>query len=157
MDQVRRSGATVVSQPGFIYWQGSEYNDRVAPGLWPHLYPVGELTRAGVPIAFGSDAPVIDPNPWPGIYAAVTRSTRSGNNHDGVGPSRAVTLEQALSMYTRAGARSEGTQGLKGDIQPGKLADLVLLDKNPFQIETEELPAVKPVLTILGGRVVWEL
>ena len=56
VNQVRRSGATVVSQPGFIYWQGSEYNDRVAPGLWPHLYPVGELTRAGVPIAFGSDA-----------------------------------------------------------------------------------------------------
>jgi len=157
VDLVRTSGATVVSQPGFIYWQGSEYNDRVESELWPHLYPVGELTRVGVPVAFGSDSPVIDPNPWPGIYAAVTRRTRFGRNHDGVRPSRTVTLEQALSMYTLAGARSEGTQDLKGDIQAGKLADLVLLDKDPFQVETGELPAIKPVLTILGGRVVWEI
>ena len=165
VDLVRRSGATVVTQPGLIYWQGDEYNRRVEPWLLPHLYPVGELARGGIPVAFGSDAPVTDPDPWPGIYAAATRATRSGGNvppqlngghYNGPWPSQTVPVEEALSMYTLAGARSEGTQRTKGTIEAGKLADLVLLDKDPFRVETGELENVRPVLTIVGGRVVWE-
>ena len=68
-----------MTQPGFIYWNGDQYKRQVSGCLLPHIYPITSLVRAGVPVAFGSDAPVIDPNPWPGIYAALSRTTEEGN------------------------------------------------------------------------------
>ena len=59
-------------------------------------------------------------------------------------------------MYTGAGTWSEGTQEHKGSIEAGKLADLVLLDKDPFAVEALALVDIRPVMTIIGGRVVWE-
>ena len=76
--QVVQSGAMIVTQPGFVYWQGDSYLPNVEPGLLDHLYDARGLRQAGASVAFGSDAPVIDPNPWPAIYSAVTRRTRSG-------------------------------------------------------------------------------
>ncbi|PKB78879.1 MAG: hypothetical protein BZY88_16170 [SAR202 cluster bacterium Io17-Chloro-G9] len=161
VDMVRRSGASVVTQPGLVYWHGDEYNTRVDQEMLPHLYPIGALDRAGIPLAFGSDAPVISPDPWAGIYGAVARRTRPGANmssreSSGQASGQTISTQDALRMYTEAGARSEGTGGKKGTIQAGKLADLVLLDKNPFEVETPELANIRPVLTIVGGQVVWE-
>ena len=81
---VKRSGATAVPQPGFIFHNGPSYRRNVEPRLLPHLYPAGALLRGGVPTAFGSDAPVIDPNPWPAIYSAVTRCSSDGMPLDGI-------------------------------------------------------------------------
>jgi len=161
VDLVRRSGAWVVTQPGLTYWHGDEYNTRVEPPLLPHLYPVGTLSRAGIPVAFGSDAPVTDPNPWPAIYAAVTRGTRSGATvppveEDGRVDVQRIPVREALRMYTEAGAQSEHTEDDKGTIETGKLADLVLLDNDPFEVATADLAVIRPVLTIIGGQVVWE-
>ena len=66
---VVRSSAVIVTQPGFVYWQGDGYLANVEPGLHDHLYPPASLYRAGVSVAFGSDSPVIDPNPWPAVYS----------------------------------------------------------------------------------------
>ena len=65
-------------------------------------------------------------------------------------------MESALRMYTLAGADAEGTRHLKGTIRPGKLADLVLLDKDPTAADPSDLKNIHPVLTVIGGRVVWE-
>ena len=159
--QVRRSGAVVVTQPGFVFWNGERYRERVESSLLEWLYPVGGLVRSGLPVAFGSDAPVIDPNPWPAIYSAVTRATRSGQgltrrSHGRETHSQQVSVESALRMYTLAGADAEGTRHLKGTIRPGKLADLVLLDKDPTAADPSDLKNIHPVLTVIGGRVVWE-
>ena len=78
IEAVKHSGATVVPQPGFIFHNGQSYRRNVDPRLLPHLYPAGALLRSGVPVAFGSDTPVIDPNPWPAIYSAVTRNASDG-------------------------------------------------------------------------------
>jgi len=59
-------------------------------------------------------------------------------------------------MYTEAGARSEGSQRQKGTIETGKLADIVLLDKYPFEVDAADLASIRPVMTIIGGKVVWE-
>ena len=159
VDLVRAAGATVVTQPGFIYWNGDDYLQRVEPSLLPHLYPVGALLKAGVPMAFGSDAPVIDPNPWPGIYSAVTRKTSGGNslppNDHRSTRRQEVSVLEALRMYTIAGAHAEGTERRKGTIQPGKLADLVLLDTDPSEATPARLKDIRAHLTIVGGRVVW--
>ena len=158
--QVRRSGAWVVTQPGFVYWNGDRYRERVEASLLDHLYPVGALLRSGVPVAFGSDAPVIDPNPWPGIFSAVTGATRAGASlspaeETGSGVGRGVSIQAALEIYTLAGARSEGNQNSKGTIRPGKLADLVLVDADPTMAPISGLADIRPVLTVVGGRVVW--
>lgn len=160
-EQVERSGAMVVTQPGFVFHQGHSYRKRVDSRLLDSLYPAAGLHRRGVDLAFGSDSPVIDPNPWPGIYSAVTGLCGDGRPLSGEAVdtgcrSNGVSLETALRMYTIAGARADGTQDLKGTIKPGKLADLVLLDQDPTAVEHEDLKDVRPVMTIVGGKVAWE-
>ena len=158
LDGVLRSGAAVVTQPGFIYWNGPEYRQRVEDNLQPHLYPAAALHRAGVPVAFGSDAPVIDSNPWPAIYSAVSGHTRDGRPiaDDGDYKGGTVPVATALRMYTLAAAEADGAAAHKGSITPGKLADMVLVDADPLTIETEALKHIRPVLTVLGGEVMWE-
>ena len=149
----------VVTQPGFVYWNGDDYLQRVEPCLLPHLYPVGALVKTGVTLAFGSDAPVIDPNPWPAIYSAVTRKTSGGNTlppNDPISTRRQeVSVLEALKMYTVAGACAEGTEGRKGTIHSGMLADLVLLDADPTKVEPSGLKDIRALMTLVGGEVVW--
>ena len=155
IDAVSRSGAAVVTNPGFVYHNGMSYRENVGPRLLPHLYPAGGLVRAGVATAFGSDAPVIDPNPWPAIYSAVTRRASDGKPLADA-DQQAVSVEQALRMYTLEAAKSEAMNGEKGSIGPGKLADLALVESNPLTVDAENLPGIKTVLTVIGGSVVWE-
>lgn len=155
---VQASGAMVVTQPGFVYWNGDRYLSRVAPELLPYLYPIDSWLNAGVSVAFGSDAPVIDPNPWPGIYAAVTGYTRLGARFPkpkGASRKRGVSVLAALRMYTIGGASAEGTQQIKGSIEPGKLADLVLVDADPTRLANSALKDIKTMLTVVGGKVAW--
>ena len=161
VSQVSECGAMVVTQPGFVYWNGEAYQQRVEPSLLPHLYAVGALDRAGVPLAFGSDAPVTGPNPWPAIYSAVTRATSGGgtlpardSGRSGMG--QGIPVARALRMNTLGGAWAEGTQDRKGTIRPGKLADLVLLDGDPIKMDPHRLKDMRAVLTVVGGQVAWE-
>ena len=153
---VQRCGAMVVTQPGFIHWNGPAYRRNVASSLQPHLYPVGAMQSAGVQIAFGSDAPVINPNPWPAIYSAVTRKDFKGQPLPESNGAGRVSIESALRMYTLSGAETEGTQADRGSITPGKLADLVLVDADPLTIDPEGVKDIKAKLTMIGGKVVWE-
>ena len=157
MAEIAQSGCLVVTQPGFIFWNGDNYLERVNAYMLADLYPVGALAKSGIPVAFGSDAPVIDANPWPAIYSAVTRRTSNGtflppNGFRG----QTITVAEALRMYTSSGANSEGSGQRKGTIQPGMLADMVLLDTDPFSAEPEQLKEIRAVLTVVGGQVVWE-
>ena len=156
LDAVQRSGAAVVTQPGFIHWNGPSYRKNVETALQPHLYPIGAIEDAGVPIAFGSDAPVINPNPWPAIYSAVTRKDHESQLFPETSGGGRVSVQSALRMYTLSGAESEGTQADKGSITPGKLADMVLVDADPLTMDPEGLKDVKATLTIVGGRVALE-
>ena len=157
VEGVQRSGAAVVSNPGFLFHNGAAYREEVEDRLLPHLYPAGALHRRGVKVAFGSDAPVIDPNPWPAIYSAVTRRDSDGVRVSSIGgdEQRVSTLE-ALRMYTAAGAEVEGVPVMKGSISVGKLADLVLVDADPLAVERKSLKDIRAVLTVVGGEVVRE-
>ena len=154
---VAQSGADVVTQPGLVYWQGDGYLADVEPGLLPHLYPAGALLRAGVNVAFSSDAPVTDPKPWPAIYGAVTRKTLSGAllaAQDGcAGEVQRVSVMDALRMYT-GGHPARVVSG--SAIRRGGPADLVLLDRDPAHVDAEELTGIRAVMTIIGGIVAWK-
>ena len=153
---VERSGAGVVTNPGFLYHQGATYREDVEGRLLPHLYPTGMLHRVGVLVAFGSDAPVIDPNPWHAIYSAVTRRDSTANPLSTDGSDlQGVAVGEALRMYTVAGAELEGTSHFKGSITAGKLADFVLVNADPLSAGDERLPEIEAVMTVAGGEVVW--
>ena len=163
MPRLAASGATVVTQPGFIYWRGDGYLEHVDPALRPHLYNSDEMRRRNVPVAFSSDAPVTEPSPWPGVYAAVTSLTESGsllkrNYGNGMKSEKTVAarLHAALAAWTLEGARAEGTAKFKGSVRPGMLADLALLDICPDGNDLRALPAARSMLTVLGGQVVWQ-
>ncbi|MCY4366994.1 MAG: amidohydrolase [Chloroflexi bacterium] len=163
LEKVAQSGATVVTQPGFIYWRGENYLRRVDPALIPHLYDTGSFLDRRVPVAFGSDSPVIDPSPWPAIYCAITSLTQQGNripraNFTGAlaGNQRAgITFRQAIEAYTRGAARAEGAEASKGAIRQGMLADLTVLGAGIEGESLHQLPQAKSVLTIVGGEVLW--
>ena len=157
--QVVQSGATIVTQPGFVYWQGDSYLANVEPSLLDHLYDAAGLRQAGARVAFGSDAPVIDPNPWPAIYSAVTRRTRSGAFVGGSagqgGPAQRRPVRDALRMYTGDQAAAVPPERHMG-ITPGSAADLALLDADPSEIGVEEIKDIRATMTIIGGQVAWE-
>ena len=163
LEKLARSGAMVVTQPGFIYWRGDGYLERVQPELLPYLYSFRKMLDLQIQVAFGSDSPVISPNPWPGIYNAATGATRadrpfpgSGGEENSPGNGRnTLTLLQALSAHTIAGARAEGMGHRKGMIRPGMLADLAALDRPVDKPDVRELLPIRSLLTIVGGAVVW--
>ena len=150
--RLRGSKIVVVTQPGFLYDQGDRYLSEVDPAVRPWLYRMGSLSRAGVVTAASSDAPVVGPDPFVGIYAAVTRRSRSGRV---VGASEAVSAGETLRMHTLHGAYAGGQERETGSIKVGKRADLALLDRDPVGVEPEDVLETKVALTLIGGRVAW--
>ena len=102
------------------------------------------LIDAGIPVALGSDGPI---NPWLNVMFATMHR---------LNPTEAITREQAVIAYTRGSAYAELEEKEKGTIEPGKLADLAVLSQDVFTVPAPELPKTESVMTIVGGRVVWE-
>ena len=111
------------------------------------------LAERGVRLAFGSDAPVVEPNPMRGIYAAVTRRTESGRV---LGAGERVSLTDALRAYTLGAAQAAGLEREVGTLAPGKLADMTLFQEDLASLEPERLPDIRPAMTVLGGEIVFE-
>ena len=123
-------------------------------GRWS--YPFRDLLAAGVPLAFGSDCPVADPNPLWGIHAAVTRQMRDGTPSGGWYPDQRLSVTEAVWGFSMGAAHVAGRVAELGSITPGKLADLVVLERDIFEIEPMEIAQTQVVMTIFGGQVVFE-
>jgi predicted amidohydrolase YtcJ len=119
-----------------------------------YAYPFREMLDAGVTLILGSDCPVADPNPLLGIHAAVTRQRRDGTPAGGWYPAQRLTVAEAVWGYTMGPAVATGRAGDLGSITPGKLADLIVLDRNIFAIDPLLIPETRVVMTVLDGRVV---
>ena len=153
MRAVSESSAVVVTQPAFIHFNGDRYANSVPAAIQPYLYRVASLADRGVHVAFGSDAPVVDPNPLIGISSAMTRRTAAGivlNERE------RIALATALDAYTRGPAAVAGIDGWLGTLSPGCLADMVLFGQDLGASDPGALLSMRPVMTILGGEVVWE-
>ena len=109
----------------------------------------------GVTLAFGTDWPVAPLNPMLGLSAAVTRATADGKNPDGWIPEEKITLPEALEAYTLGSAFAEFQENEKGSITPGKLADMVILSENIFDLKPKAVGNVKVETTIVGGKIVY--
>jgi predicted amidohydrolase YtcJ len=115
-------------------------------------YAFRQLVDAGASVIFGSDWPVVTLDPFTGIDAAVNAKTLSGEVWL---PSHSLTIEEALSAYTSAPPKAVHQENRLGTLEPGKLADIVILSDDPLTLPPEQLPRVKGVTTIVAGRVVF--
>ena len=136
---VRQSGALAVLNPALLYYDEARYRATTPPDLLPHLHPAGALRAIGAPVAFGSDAPVAEPNPWAAIAAATRRR--------GLGGTAVPSTAAALALHS----------GGRRRIAPGAPADLAIVAPAPLAsgITADDLPAVRATATVVAGRIVW--
>lgn len=118
-------------------------------------YAWKSLLDDGTILAFGSDWPVAPMSPLMGIYAAATRRTIDGKNPNGWIPDQKITVAQAVHAYTIGSAYAEFDEKVKGSIQPGKLADMVVLSDDIFHIDPVRITNTKVEMTIVGGKIVY--
>ncbi len=119
-------------------------------------YAFRSLLDAGARVAFGSDWHVAPPVPLMGIYAAVTRRTLDDANPDGWVPGERITVEEALRAYTAAGAWAGFDEANRGVLSPGRLADVVIVDRDILTVDPVTIRDATVTTTIVGGRVVHE-
>src|SRR5919205_1394 len=143
-------------QPYHCIDDGRWAEKRIGPARAKGTYAFRTLLDTGAVLAFGSDWSVAPLDPVMGIYAAATRRTLDGKNPSGWVPEQKITVEEAVRAYTVGSAYAEFAEGVKGTVTPGKLADLVILDRDIFNIEPAEIEKVKVRMTVMDGRVVFE-
>lgn len=123
-----------------------------------HFWPIADLKNSGALLAGGSDWPVIPvPDPWHGIEGMVTRQNPSGA-FPGVSlwPEQAIDLASAIEIYTLNAAIAMGIGGETGSLQPGKSADVIVLDQNVFDIPANRIAATRVLTTYFEGRAVFQ-
>jgi predicted amidohydrolase YtcJ len=129
---------------------------RVAERYWGarsrYAYAFRSILGAGGGLAFGSDAPIEDPNPLKGIHAAVTRRDPSMPDSASWNPAERITVSEAVDAYTIGAARAAGIGGETGGIRPGTRADLTVLDCDITRGDPDALLDARVVMTVVGGR-----
>lgn len=128
---------------------GPERNERA--------WPLRDGLQSGANVVAGSDWSVVDdPNPWIAIESMVTRRVPgAAANSDAYAPNEAISLEDAIRIFTLNSARQLGLENQSGSLEVGKVADLVILDKNPFEIPVQEIHKIKNVTTMIDGKIVY--
>ena len=142
-------------QPYHAIDDGRWVEQRIGPERIKTTYAFRTLLDTEAPLAFGSDWTVAPLDPMLGVYAAVTRRTLDDKNPNGWVPEQKITVGEALRAYTYGNAWATFNEQKWGTLAPGRFADVVVLDRDPFAIPPDSLGAVKPLYTIVGGRVVY--
>src|SRR5437868_2915647 len=156
-DIPRFAGDKVIAsmQPYHAIDDGRWAEKRIGPERAKTTYAFRSLLDSGATLAFGTDLTVAPLDPILSIYAAVTRRTLDGKHPNGWIPEQKISVEEAVRAYTVGSALAEFQENEKGTITPGKLADLVILSRDIFTIDPNEIEKVKVAMTIMDGRVVY--
>jgi predicted amidohydrolase YtcJ len=149
-------GVIASVQPYHAIDDGRWAEKRIGHDRASRTYAFRTFLNDGVRLAFGTDWNVAPLNPMLTLYAATTRATLDGKNPNGWFPEQKLTVAEAVQAYTMGSAYAEFQDGEKGSITPGKLADMVILNDDIFQIDPVKIRDVKVTKTIVGGKVVWE-
>jgi predicted amidohydrolase YtcJ len=141
-------GIVVAAQPGMLSALGDGFAEAL-PERSDELYAYASWRRAGIRVAGSSDAPVITADPLTGIRDAVLRRTGSGRV---LGPGERLAVRDALAMYTTEAAFAMRRERDLGSLEPGKLADFVVLDRSPLDAEPGEITDIRVLATVAGGQ-----
>jgi len=142
-------GIIASCQPPFLNSEFNWLEKRLGKERLKYTYPYKSIIDAGVILASGSDCPIEDPNPILGLHALV--------NRNGIIIEECISIEEALKTYTINAAYAAFEENVKGSIEEGKLADFVILDKNPLETEKEKIRDIKVIETVIRGKSVFRI
>jgi hypothetical protein len=151
MQKMAEYGIGITQQPNFTYTLEGRYVDYLDGARVEHNNPLRTPMHLGIHLAISSD--ILPIGPMVGLYAAVTRKGMSGRIF---AEDEAISMMEALQAYTLFGAYLSFEEGTKGSIEPGKLADLIVLDQDLLTVDPEKIMNTKVLQTWLGGRLVYE-
>jgi len=151
MDKMAGYGIAITQQPNFTYTLDGRYSEYLDGDRLKHNNPLRTPMDHGVRVAISSD--ILPIGPMVGIYAAVTRKGMSGKVF---GEEEALTVMEALRGYTLYGAWLSFEEERKGSIEPGKLADLIVLDQDILTVDPDHIMDINVEQTWLGGKMVYE-
>ena len=147
---MQRLGMVPAPQPIFLYEFGELYVETLGEERPSNSYPMRSWTLAGLHPIASSDTPVSDFNPMKNLYAMVTRKTDRGRV---LGDHERLTLPQAVTAATHFGAYGSFSEGIKGTLEPGRLADIAVFDRDVFAEDPETLLETQVDVTVLDGEV----
>jgi predicted amidohydrolase YtcJ len=153
IDRMKQLGVVAVPQPPFIREFGDGFLRHLGPQRSQLTYAMKTLLERGIPVAGSSDSPVSSYQPLIGIQTAVLETTASG---EPFAPAEALSIDEALALYTRAGAFASFDEKNKGQIAPQMLADFVVLQDDPRHVEPSTIDQIPVLATLIGGDVVYE-
>jgi predicted amidohydrolase YtcJ len=142
-------------QPSHLLTDMNWAESRLGPKRAEHSYAWGEFLRRGVVLAFGTDYPVEPVTPFRGIYAALTRKSEDGRKS--YYPEQKLNVEQVIAAYTTGAAFAEFAEKQKGKLEPGMLADFVVLDQDITAALPPKILATKVLRTVVGGKTVYNI
>jgi predicted amidohydrolase YtcJ len=151
MQLMEKDKILIAQQPNFTYNLEGRYVETLEGKRLATNNSMATPIKHGIYMAFGSDNLPI--GPLVGLYAAVTRKGESGKVY---GPEEAVSIKDAITMYTRNGAFLTREEKLKGTLEAGKLADLVVLPEDPLSVAADKILNMKIDMTIVGGRILYD-
>jgi len=153
MERIKRLGVVPCSSIGYMWGLGDDYIDNFGVERTRWLHPHKSYVDCRIIAGGNSDWPANVEDPIKGIYELVTRRTITGQEFDG---RERVTLLQAIRVYTWNGAYVQKEENIKGSIEPGKLADMVILDRDILTVPEEEIKDIKVETTIVGGETMYQ-
>lgn len=145
---IKKYNIILACQPPFINSEYTWLERRLGKKRCRYTYPFKSIIDAGIIMASGSDSPIEDPDIISGLHALVTRN--------GFVPEQCITMEEALKTYTINGAYAAFEENIKGSIEVGKLADFVILDRNPLEVKNDEIKDIQIIETIIRGKTVFK-
>lgn len=143
----------VDGNPPFVYWIGSWFR-KYGPERVRWSYPAKSYMANGIIEAAGSDVPVTPLTPWWGIWSAVVR--RELTTGDVLAPEERLSVREALALYTRNGAYAGFEEKSKGSLEPGKLADFIVVDRDVLTVPSDQLKDVQVLMTFVGGELAYQ-
>ena len=156
MNTIRKDNLIPCYQPIFLDYDIHIVESRCGKELCSTSYAFGTADKLGIHQSFGTDSPVEDLNPFPGIYCAVTRKDKSGWPEGGWNPQECIDVYTAVDAYTAGSAYQEFAEDSKGRIKPGFLCDMAVLDTDIFTCDPMQIKDIKCDMTIVDGDVVFE-
>ena len=153
LKKIKELGVTPSSSIGYMYGLGDQYAENFGPDRARWLHPHKTMKEMGIIAGGNSDCPVTFYSPFIQIYATVTRKSSSGQV---IGPEEAISIMDAIRVYTLNGAYLGKDEDKLGSLEPGKLADLIVLDKDILTIPHEDIKDIQVLTTIVDGKIVYE-
>jgi predicted amidohydrolase YtcJ len=144
--RVRDLGVVIVQNP-IHFTLAPVFAERLIPAVFAKLEPMQSLLANHIPLAIGTDGIGAPQSPFLNLFLAMIHPTH---------PAEALTIEQAITAFTRGAAFAEFQDDRKGTLAPGRAADLVVLSTNVFNVAPPDVLGARSLLTVVGGRIVWD-